>query len=76
MRGDMPTLDWAANASGAPCAMQVLDAVLGGIQVVHMADRRQVQAPRSRRRCQQERCLVVPEGMQRLTDRRRQMLRN
>lgn len=56
--------------------MQVLDAVLGGIQVVHMADRRQVQAPRSRRRCQQERCLVVPEGMQRLTDRRRQMLRN
>lgn len=40
------TLDRAADAAGATRAVQVRDAVLGRVHVVHMADCREVQPPR------------------------------
>ena len=58
------TLDGAANAASAPSAMQVHDGVLRGIQVIHMADSWQVQAPCRLGGCYQEAGLIISESVQ------------
>ena len=60
------TCDAGPNAPGAPRSVQVVRGVCGARGVVHEADGWKIEAPRSRRRRNQQAGLVVPKSMHRL----------